>query len=151
MNKHRCLTCVRLVLYIFACSHFFSRLDHDHQLDVPELESIVRALYELSDADMARIEPYDDAIDRIKLLFLTNHEDTEADDLLDSVTKSEFVDIVQKDASIMKLIDCRPILTKRGHKSEHLAGQSFKKQLKFKPPMYKSLSDSTLTKPARND
>ena len=116
--------------------------DHDHQLDVLELEGIVQALYDLSDTDMSRLETYDEAIERIRLLFLTNRDDQSNDDLLDSVTKSEFVEIVQKDAAIMKLIDCRPIIGKRESKGDNL----FRKQLKFKPPMYKSLSDSTLSK-----
>lgn len=120
------------------------RLDNDHQLDVPELENIIRALYELSDADMARDETYDEAMKRIKMLFLTNQEDSQNESLLDSVTKSEFVDLVQKDATIMKLIDCRPILSKRTSKGDSFTSNSSKKQLKFKPSLHKSLSDSTL-------
>jgi hypothetical protein len=60
------------------------------------------------------------------------------------VTKSEFVDIAQKDATIMKLIDCRPILSKRTSKGDPFSSNSSKKQLKFKPSLHKSLSDSTL-------
>lgn len=100
---------------------------------------------------MSRIETYHEAIERIKLLFLTNHDDHTSDDLMDSVTKSEFVGIVQKDTAIMKLIDCRPIMNKRGSKGEHLSANLFRKQLKFKPSLYKSLSDSTLAKTDAND
>ena len=124
-------------------------LDQDHQLDVPEMESIILALYELSDPDMARIETYDEAMVRIKALFLMNHEDPNSDVLLDSVTKSEFVDIAQQDQTIMKLIDCRPMLSKRGSKPDNSGASNLKKHLKFKPAIYKSLSDSTLTRNGR--
>ena len=61
-----------------------------------------------------------------------------------SVTKSEFVDIIQKDTTIMKLIDCQPIIHKRASKFENSTINLFKKQLKFKSSMHKSLSDSNL-------
>ncbi|CAF1011575.1 unnamed protein product [Adineta ricciae] len=118
--------------------------DGDNQLDVYELENIVKALYGLSDIDMARVETYEDAIDRVKQLFLSNQEDLDSDELFSSVTKSEFLNIVQKDSTIMKLIDCRPLVNKRATKRDSLAATLLKKQLKFTSPMQKSLSDSTL-------
>lgn len=95
---------------------------------------------------MARFETYEEAMQRIKTIFLANQDDPKNGDLLDSVTKSEFVDIVQKDTTIMKLIDCRPITNKRTSKSDGFSATSgsSKKQLKFKPPLHKSFSDSTL-------
>jgi hypothetical protein len=113
-----------------------------------ELENIIQALYELSDADMARIETYNEAETRVKQLFLTTPGDNEP---RHSVTKSEFVEIVQKDTTIMKIIDCRPIINKRVDKVDHLTTNLFKKQLKFKPSIHKSLSDSTLTATNKND
>ncbi|CAF4458377.1 unnamed protein product, partial [Rotaria magnacalcarata] len=76
------------------------------QLDLEKLQDIIQALYELSDADMARIETYDEAMERIKLLFLTDEDDDEIEHVRESVTKAEFIDIVQSDSTIMKLIDC---------------------------------------------
>ncbi|UJR26508.1 hypothetical protein I4U23_007835 [Adineta vaga] len=125
--------------------------DNDNQLDAFELENIVQALYELSDVDMSRVEVYDDAIERVKELFLSNQDDIDSDELLSTVTKSEFVTIAQKDSTIMKLIDCRPLINKRRSKSESITGNLFKKQLKFQSPMQKSLSDSTLATPNIND
>ena len=126
-------------------------LDADHQLDVTELEDIVQALYELSDVDMSRSETYNEAIERIKQLFLTNQDDNPPGELLNSVTKSEFVNIVQKDTTIMKLIDCQPLNTKRASRFESSSTNLFKKHLKFKPPIHKSLSDSILTATNKND
>jgi hypothetical protein len=124
---------------IYFCS------DTDHQLDVTELENIVQALYELSDVDMSRIETYDEAIQRVTQLFLTNQDNDTNDELLNSVTKSEFIEIVQKDTTIMKLIDSQSIINRRASKFENATTNLFKKQLKFKPSISKSLSDSTLT------
>ncbi|CAF2739759.1 unnamed protein product [Rotaria sp. Silwood2] len=117
--------------------------DSDHQLDTTELENIIQALYELSDADMARIETYDEAITRVKQLLLTHQDNNTNTELLDSVTKSEFINIVQSDKTIMKLIDCQSSLNKRASKIEN-STNLFKKQLKFKSPRSKSLSDPTL-------
>ncbi len=139
------------LIRIFPSHAFFVSLDTDHQLDVTELENIIQALYQLSDADMARIETYPEAIERVKQLFLTNSDDHESDALLPSVTKSEFVDIVQKDTSIMKLIDCQSPTNRRASKFENSTAILLKKQLKFKPPIYKSLSESTLAAPQEND
>ncbi|CAF1217142.1 unnamed protein product [Adineta steineri] len=125
--------------------------DQDYQLDAIELDSIVQALYELSGNDMSRVETYDDAIERVRELFLTNQDDDKSTELLSSVTKSEFVDIVQKDTTIMKLIDCRPIINKRTSKLENSNTNSLKKQLKFKPSIHKSLSDSTLAATNKKD
>lgn len=111
-----------------------------------ELESVILAIYELSDPDMARFETYEEAMQRIKTLFLSNGEESDNEELLDSVTKGEFVNIVQKDQTIMKLIDCRPIVRKRSSKGEGSGPNPSRKQLKFKRPIYKSLSDSTLTR-----
>ena len=127
---------------------FLVTVDNDHQLDVPELEAIIQALYELSDPDMSRLESYHEAIERVKTLFLANPDD---DELLDSVTKSEFVDIVQKDTAILKLIDCRLAIKRSTVKAEPNANNPFKKHLKFKPKMQKSLSDSTLERIDRRD
>ncbi|CAF4089276.1 unnamed protein product, partial [Rotaria magnacalcarata] len=80
--------------------------DSKRQLDLEKLQDIIQALYELSDADMARIETYDEAMERIKLLFLTDEDDDEIEHVRESVTKAEFIDIVQSDSTIMKLIDC---------------------------------------------
>ncbi|CAF0719028.1 unnamed protein product [Rotaria sp. Silwood1] len=124
--------------------------DGDHQLDIIELENIIQALYELSDADMARIETYDEAIVRVKQLLLTNQDNNKNDELLDSITKSEFIDIVQSDSTIMKLIDCRPNFNKRTSKFEN-STHLFKKQLKFKSSRGKSYSDSTLAAKKRYD
>ncbi|CAF3034931.1 unnamed protein product [Rotaria socialis] len=123
--------------------------DSSRQLDLEKLQDIIEALYELSDADMARIETYDEAMERIKLLLLTDEGDDGIDKARESVTKAEFMDIVQSDSAIMKLIDCHSTINKRGSKSEHSTG-SFKKQLKFKPQLSKSLSDSRLTTLNRN-
>ncbi|CAF0775221.1 unnamed protein product [Rotaria sordida] len=123
--------------------------DGDHQLDIIELENIIQALYELSDADMARIETYDEAIKRVKQLLLTN-QDNKNNEIFDSITKSEFIDVVQSDATIMKLIDCQSNLNKRGSKFDN-STNLFKKQLKFKSSRSKSLSDSTLAAKNRID
>jgi len=130
---------------------FCFSLDNDHQLDITELENIIQALYELSDADMSRIETYDEAINRIKQLLLTNEDDIESNEFLNSITKSEFVDIIQKDTIFMELIDSQSTMNKRGSKFENSTAILFKKQLKFQPPMRKSLSDSRLTATNEND
>ncbi len=128
--------------------NFFS--DVDHQLDVIELEDIIQALYELSDPDMARIETYNEAIERVKQSFLSNpDDDDETAELLHSVTKGEFMNIVQNDATIMKLIDCRSPANRRASKFENSTAISLKK-LKFKRSIHKSLSDSGLTAPHEN-
>jgi len=120
--------------------------DSDHQLDVAELEDIIQALYELSDSDMPRMETYDEAIDRVKQLFLTNSDGDDTIELLSNVTKSEFVDIVQNDSVIMKLIDCRTTANnKRANKFENSTSILLKKQLKFDSSLHKSSSDSKLT------
>lgn len=141
-----CAIEVRRERHVVHRSSVSRSIDHDHQLDVPELESIIRALYELSDADMARVETYEEAMERIKTLLLTNPEDPQSEEMMDSVTKSEFVQIVQDDSAIMKLIDCRPMLNKRTSKADPFSVHAIKKQLKFKPSLHKSLSDSTLAK-----
>jgi hypothetical protein len=125
-------------------------LDGDHQLDVHELEHVIDALYDLSDADMARQETFDESLERVKQLFLTNMDDRNHGELLESVTKGEFVEIVQKDVSIMKLIECRSMNKddKQTGKGAHLSTNRFgrsKKQLKFKRSKHKSLSDSILS------
>jgi hypothetical protein len=97
------------------------------------------------------METYDEAINRVKQLFLTNQDDIESNELLNSVTKSEFVDIAQKDKIFMKLIDSQSTINKRGSKFENSTAILFKKQLKFRPPMYKSLSDSRLAATNEND
>ncbi|CAF4381134.1 unnamed protein product, partial [Adineta steineri] len=74
-----------------------------------------------------RIFSFGDAIERVRELFLTNQDDDKSTELLSSVTKSEFVDIVQKDTTIMKLIDCRPIINKRASKLENSNTNSLKK------------------------
>jgi len=94
---------------------------------------------------MSRIETYDEAIQRVKQLFLANQDNDTNDELLNSVTKSEFIEIVQKDTTIMKLIDSQSIINRRASKFENATTNLFKKQLKFKPSISKSLSDSTLT------
>ena len=129
----------------------FFVLDADHQLDIKELENIIQALYELSDPDMSRIETYQEATERVKLLFLTNQDDDTHNENVNSITKNEFVDIAQKDGTIMKLIDCQSIANKRASKVENVTTNLFKKQLKFKPSMHKSLSDSSLTTTNKND
>ena len=78
---------------------------------------------------MARIETYDEAMERVKLLLLTDEGDDGVDEIRESVTKTEFIDIVQSDPAIMKLIDCQSTINKRGSKSETSTGL-FKKQLK---------------------
>ena len=44
----------------------------------------------------------------------------------------------------MKLIDCQSTMNKRASKFENSTSILLKKQLKFKPSLYKSLSDSKL-------
>jgi hypothetical protein len=100
---------------------------------------------------MARIETYTEAIERVKQSFLSNPDDDETAELLNSVTKIEFVNIVQNDATIMKLIDCRSPMNRRADKFENSRKISLKKQLKFKPSIHKSLSDSRLTASNTND
>lgn len=122
-------------------------IDCDAELSHQELKGIIQALYELSDADMARVETLDEAVGRIELLFLTN-QDKGKNEVRHSITKGEFIEIVQSDAAIMKLIDCQAGIRKRGSKLDSSTAL-FKKQLKFKPPLKKSLSDSKLA--ANND
>lgn len=97
---------------------------------------------------MARIETDSEAIERVKRLFLLNKDNNE---VIDSISKTEFVDIIQKDTTTIKLIDCRPIINKRTSRFENSTANLFKKQLKFEPTLQKSLSDSTLTKTNEND
>lgn len=127
----------------------------DHQLDIGELEDIIQALYDLSDSDMPRMETYDEAIDRVKQLFLTNANDDDDDhhteEFVSSVTKSEFVDIVRNDSTIMKLIDCRTTTNKRPSRFENATSILLKKQLKFDSSLHKSLSDSKLTNQDETD
>ncbi len=97
---------------------------------------------------MARIETFDEAIDCIKQSFLANPDDNESTVLLDSITKSEFVNVVQNDATIMKLIDCRSPTNRRANKFENLRKISLKT---FRPSLKKSLSDSRLTPTDESD
>lgn len=115
------------------------------------MEDIVQALYELSDADMARVENYYEAIDRIQQSFLSKSEDGNSIELPPAVDKDDFVNTVQNDPVIMKLIDCRLSVNKRASRFENSKSILLKKQLKFKPPMYKSLSDSKLAQPYDNN
>ena len=91
---------------------------------------------------MARIETYEEAIDRVKQSFLANPDDDESTTLLDSITKSEFANVVQNDATIMKLIDCRSPTNRRANKFENARKISLKT---LTPSLQKSLSDSRLT------
>ncbi|CAF1068414.1 unnamed protein product [Didymodactylos carnosus] len=110
--------------------------DCDNNLDINEIENVVEALYEMSEYDMPRQETYMEALDRIKHLFLGNEDN---DDLVDSVSKTDFVNIVEKDVTIMGLIECKTNINKK-RKSQILS----KKQLNFKQSKQKSFSDMAL-------
>lgn len=97
---------------------------------------------------MFRIETEHEAMERIKQVFLINKDNNE---ILDSISKSEFVELIQKDTNTIKLIDCQSPMNKRASKFENSTAFLFKKQLKFKPTMQKSLSDSRLAKTNEND
>ena len=98
---------------------------------------------------MSRMETCDEAIGRVRQLFI-NQDDSTNDELFDIITESKFVNIVQNDRSIMKLLDCRSMMNKRMSKVENSANL-FKKHLKFKFTRSKSLSDSKLAATKQND
>ena len=120
--------------------HLSFSSDRDQQLNATELENIIQALYEVSEAHMARAETYEVTIDRVKQLFLIDQDGDTNKEILTGVTRERFIDIVLKDKGIVKLLDCRPVVDKGASKSDHSTTSLFKKQLKFQ----KSLSDSTL-------
>lgn len=119
-------------------------LDKDKQLDIVELENIVRALYDLSDVDMARVEAYEDAIERVKELFLSSPEKYASDELLLGIGKDDFVSVVEKDSTIVKLIDSRPLINKRSSRPDPASTNIFEKQSEKQSQIRKALSDPRL-------
>ena len=100
---------------------------------------------------MARVENYHEAIERVQQSFLTDSDHPTSTDLRSNVNKNEFIQIVQNDPAIMKLIDCRLSINKRASRFENSRSILLKKQLKFRPSMFKSLSDSKLAQPYDRD